>query len=197
MNLPMIMGLVITSLVAGALTSILGYYTPFMIASSVLMAIGSGLMSTFQTDTNHAMWIGYQAMFGFGVGFGMQQTIMAAQTVLPLADVPIGTAAMFFVQLLGGALFIAVAQNVWTTRLVEGLQSAVPDLNPMIVLSTGATNLKTVIDPKFLPGVLFAYNEALVNTFYVTVAMASLSIFGSMGMEWRSVKGKKVEVMAA
>ncbi|KAI9717527.1 MAG: hypothetical protein M1812_004668 [Candelaria pacifica] len=197
MNLPMIMGLVILSVVAGAATTTLGYYTPFMIASSVFMSIGAGLMSTFKTDTNHAMWIGYQAMFGFGVGMGMQQPIIAAQTVLPLADIPVGTAGVFFVQTLGGALFIAVAQNVFTTRLLSGLQSAVPDLDPTIVLSTGATNLKTVIESKFLPGVLFAYNNAIINTFYVTVAMASLSIIGSLGMEWRSVKGKKVEVVAA
>ncbi|KAI9697587.1 MAG: hypothetical protein M1836_004537 [Candelina mexicana] len=197
MNLPMIMGLVITSVLAGAATSILGYYTPFMIASSILMSVGAGLMSTFETDTNHSMWIGYQALFGFGVGMGMQQPIIAAQTVLPLADVPVGTAGIFFIQTLGGALFIAVAQNIWTTRLVAGLQSAVPDLNPAIVLSTGATNLKKVIDPKFLPGVLFAYNEAITHTFYVSVAMASLTIIGSLGMEWKSVKGKKLETVAA
>ena len=74
MSLPLILGLVIISLVGGALITIFGYYTPFIIASSILMCIGSGMLTTLETDTGHAKWIGYQALFGFGVGFGMVRT---------------------------------------------------------------------------------------------------------------------------
>ncbi len=90
-NLPMILGLVIMSIISGVLITNIGYYTPFMILGSIFMAIGTGLMSTWKVDTGHAMWIGYQAMYGFGVGFGMQQGLIAAQAVLPLKDIPIGT----------------------------------------------------------------------------------------------------------
>lgn len=60
MNLPAILGLVIVSMLAGGLVTYFGYYTPFMLLSSVLMAIGAGLLSTFETTTGHAAWIGYQ-----------------------------------------------------------------------------------------------------------------------------------------
>ena len=46
---------------AGGLTvTAIGYYTPFVIASSVFMAIGAGLLSTFETNTGAGKWIGYQ-----------------------------------------------------------------------------------------------------------------------------------------
>ncbi len=195
-NLPTIMGLVIMSVISGILISNIGYYTPFMIASSVLMAVGVGLLSTWQVDTGSAKWIGYQVIFGFGVGLGMQQSMIAAQTVLHLDDVPVGTSVLMFTQMFGGALFISVAQNIFTNRLVSGLAQVVPDINPQIVLRTGATSLKDAIDPRHLSGVLFVYNRAITNTFYISVALASLSAIGALGMEWKSVKGKKMDVVA-
>ncbi|WPH03719.1 Hypothetical protein R9X50_00660200 [Acrodontium crateriforme] len=197
MNIPMVLSLVLMSIVAGGLVTTLGYYTPFVIASSVLMAIGAGLLTTFTTTTGHSHWIGYQIVFGFGVGLGMQQTIIAAQTVLPKEDIPTGTATMMFAQTLGGALFISVAQNIFTSSLLKNIKSVVPGLDPNLVLATGATNLKNGIPPQFYAGVQVAYNDAIVNTFYVAVALASLSFFGAIFFEWKSVKGKNIEMGAA
>jgi ABC-type Fe3+ transport system permease subunit len=42
-----------------------------------------------------------------------------------------------------------------------------------------------------------AYNGALVNTFYVAVATSVLSVLGAVCFEWKSVKGKKIEMTAA
>ncbi|THW08577.1 MFS transporter [Aureobasidium pullulans] len=197
MSLPLILGVVICSVVAGGLVTTFGFYSPFMIASSILMAIGAGLLTTFKVDTGHAEWIGYQALFGIGVGLGMQQILIAVQTVLPAADIPTGTAIVMFFQTLGGALFISVGQNVFTNKLVSGLKAAVPDLDPAIVLSTGATELKSAIGEQYRDGVLQAYNDALTNSYYVAVALATLSIIGSAAVEWKSVKGKKIEMTAA
>lgn len=197
MNIPMVLSLVLASMIGGIAVTKFGYYTPFMIASSVIMSIGAGLLSTFTTHTGHPYWIGYQVMFGVGVGFGMQQTLLAAQTVLPKKDVPIGTAIMMFSQTLGGALFISVAQNVFTNTLLTNLKKAVPDLNPEVVLNTGATSLKAAIPSKYLGQARVAYNESIVSTFYVAVAMAAFSAIGAAVCEWKSVKGKKVEMAAA
>jgi hypothetical protein len=197
MNLPAILGLVIVSIVSGGLVSYLGYYTPFMLVSSVLMAIGAGLLSTFEVDTNHSKWIGYQFIFGAGVGLGMQQTLIAVQVALPAADVPIGTAIMMFTQTLGGALFISVGQNIFTNKLISNLRSVVPNLDPRIVLATGATELKNAVPQQFLKGVLIAYNTSITQTFYVSVAAAVMSIIGAAFVEWKSMKGKNVQMAAA
>lgn len=197
MNLPAILGLVIVSILAGGLVTYSGYYTPFMLLSSVLMAVGAGLLSTFETDSNSAKWIGYQFIFGAGVGFGMQQTLVAVQTVLPTDDVPIGTATMMFSQTLGGALFISVGQNVFTNQLIKNLHNVVPELDAGFVLTVGATELKNQIQANFLPGVLSAYNLALTQTFYVSVATGAISIVGAAFVEWKSMKGKKIEMAMA
>lgn len=197
MNLPMVLGVVIISILSGGIITAWGYYTPFMIISSAVTAIGAGLLTTFQVSTYSSQWIGYQVLFGFGLGFGMQQPLMAVQTVLELADVPTGTAAVVFSQTLGGSLFLLAAQNVFQNKLLEYLQQQVPNLNPLIVLAAGATELKNIISATELPGVLIAYNDAITVTLYIPTAMAALSIFGALVMEWRSVKGKKFDLIAA
>lgn len=201
MSLPLILGLVVISLITGATVTIIGYYTPFMLVSSVLMGVGAGLLSTFKPDTGHSKWIGYQFIFGAGVGSGMQQTLIAVQTALPLADVPVATATMMFAQTLGGALFISVAQNVFQNQLIKNLAKQIPDPNiTRIVLTAGATEINAAVTknfPSYLPRVLSAYNDAVAQTFYVSVAMGAFSILGSIFVEWKSVKGKKIDAVAA
>ncbi|KAI8936024.1 hypothetical protein NX059_007526 [Plenodomus lindquistii] len=197
MNLPAILGLVVISMAAGLLVTYIGYYTPFMLISSVLMSIGAGLLTTLEVDSGSPKWIGYQFMFGAGVGFGMQQTLIAVQTALPAPDIPIAVACQMFFQTLGGAVFISVAQNVFTNQLIKNLATVVPDLDASIVRMTGATELKSVIEQKFLPGVLVAYNLTLTQVFYASVATAVASICGAAFVEWRSMKGKNIQVAAA
>ncbi|OCL12368.1 putative efflux pump antibiotic resistance protein, partial [Glonium stellatum] len=187
--IPFILALVLGSIFAGGMVQRLGYYAPFMLASSVLMSLGAGLISTWQPDTGHAKWIGYQVLFGFGLGIGMQQPGMAAQVVLPNADVPTGVALMFFAQNLGGAVFVSVGQNVFANRLVKDL-AQIAGLDPAAVVNTGATDLRSVVAGGLVPLVLKAYNHAVQNAFYVGVAMACFSIVGAAGVEWKSVKGR-------
>ena len=84
MSLPLILGLVIVSIIGGGLITAFGYYTPFIIASAVLMSIGSGLLATLDVDSGHSKWIGYQALFGFGVGFGMVSVEIAHRNLTRL-----------------------------------------------------------------------------------------------------------------
>ncbi|KAJ6619077.1 MFS transporter [Mycena sp. CBHHK59/15] len=193
-NLPMILSVVVSSLLAGSVITILGYYTPFILLSTVLMSVGAGLLSTLTPSTGHVHWIGYQIVFGLGVGFGLQQSVLAAQTVLDVNDVAIGTSIPIFMDKLGGALFISIAQNVFTNKLVFGLVAHVPGVSPTLVLSAGATSLKTAIPTEYLPAVLQVYNDALMSAVYVSVAMTVLSFVGAAAMEWKSIKGKNIEM---
>lgn len=198
MNLPAILALVIVSMIGGGLVTMIGYYTPFMLLSSVFMAVGAGMLSTFEVDTGHSKWIGYQIIFGAGVGFGMQQAMVAIQASLEGPDVAIGTAIIMFGQTFGGALFISVAQSVFTNQLVSNVAAAhIEGLDPAVVVNTGATQIRNLIPPQFLPAVLTAYNTAVTRTFYVSVAMACISIVGAAFVRWNSVKGKKIEMAAA
>ncbi|KAJ4420415.1 hypothetical protein N0V82_004404 [Gnomoniopsis sp. IMI 355080] len=196
-NLPMLIAVVIMSIVAGAAVSIFGYYTPWMLLSTVLLAVGYGLASTLKPDSGEGLWIGYQIIAGAGMGFGMQQPLMAMQAVLSNKDLPTGTAIIVFMQTIGGSLFVSVGQNVFNNKLVSYTLEYAPGMDPQIVLSTGATTIQKVIKeqfPQYLTGVTLAYSDALTQTFVVSAAMAAISIIGSGLMPWGSVKGKQVEV---
>lgn len=197
MNLPMLISVVVCSLIGGGVVTAVGYYTPFMIAGTVMASIGYGLLSTFQVDTPSPTWIGYQILAGAGVGFGLQQPLMAVQVVLDISDVPTGTAAIVFAQTLGGALFVSIGQNIFSNRLVENVIAYVPGLDPSVVLAAGATNIQTLIPAEQVPGVILAYNDALAKTFLVFAAIACISSIGAAFIEWKSVKGKKIEMAAA
>jgi hypothetical protein len=119
--------------------------------------------------------------------------------VLDISDVPTGTAVLIFLQTLGGALFVSVAENVFSNKLISGVAQYAPGLDPKLVLTVGATNIQSYLAenaPQYLTGVILAYNEALVKAFTVATAMAAISIIGSATVEWKSVKGKKNVEMA-
>ncbi|KAI9744653.1 MAG: hypothetical protein M1818_002182 [Claussenomyces sp. TS43310] len=210
MGLPMVVGVVTMSMLSGVGVTVFGYayfiitlpmdepltssryYTPFMIAGSVCMAVGAGLITTFEPTTSHAAWIGYPCLFGFGVGLGMQQGLIAIQTVLTLDDVATGTALLSFVQTLGAAVFIGVGQNVFSNELIKGLSQQIPGFDASAILSAGATELTSIgINEKYLPLVLRAYNDALRDCYYAAVAMACATMVGAVLMPWNSIKAVK------
>lgn len=191
MCIPMILTLVIANIISGIGTMVIGYYAPFYYAAVILASIGGGLLSTFETTTAHDKWIGYQVIYGFGIGFGMQQPLITVQTVLPLKDIPTGTAMVMFMQTFGGALFVSVAQNIFNNRLMSEIPKQAPGVNPDIIMHVGATSLAANIPANLLAGVKHAYNTALTETFYIAVAMACLMVFSAVFVQWKSLKGKK------
>ncbi|KAJ5654531.1 Sucrose symporterplant [Penicillium lividum] len=196
--LPMILAHVVAIGISGALTARLGYYTPFFIASSIIVPIGSGLMTTFTVSISQAKWAGFMFLYGFGAGCGFQQGGIAAQSVLSLEDAAIGTSFVMFILVLGGALFTSAAQSVFTTRLVKNLIALdMPGFDPSAIVHAGATGLRKMVKPDQLPRVLEAYNDAVVHVLQLALIIGSISIIGALGVEWRSVKGKKFETVAA
>lgn len=187
MNLPLVISLVIASLTAGFLTRKFGYYAPWMLVGAIITPIGAGLVSTFTVDTGHPEWMGYQVVYGLGMGFGLQQSSVAVQTVLERRDVPTGASLVFFFQGMGGALFSSIANNVFDNKLKQGLQH-IPGIDADVVANIGATNLRQTVSPQQLPNVLIAYNAALVQTFYIAAGVGALAIIGAATVEWKSVK---------
>ncbi|ROV90262.1 hypothetical protein VPNG_09907 [Cytospora leucostoma] len=191
-SLSMVLPMVLASITTGVLISKIGYYTPFMICGVVLLSIGAGLLTTLQVDTGEAKWIGYQVLYGFGMGMTFQAPNLAAQTVLQTHDVPIGTALMLSSQLLSGAIFVSVGQNVLDGELLRKLAS-LPGFDASTILNSGATTITALPEP-LKSTVLVAYNAALRKVFQVGLIMTCLTIFGAATLEWRSVKGKKSRV---
>ncbi|KAH8646121.1 major facilitator superfamily domain-containing protein [Xylariales sp. PMI_506] len=196
MLLPLFIATVVGSLSSGIIISRVGYYTPFFILSSIIMPIGAGLLSTFTPTTGHPRWIGYQVVLGFGLGLGSQQPLNVAQTVLERADISTGTSLIMFTRFLGSSIFLPVAESVFLNSLVSKL-SNLPGINASDVSSGGATELRSLASGDNLNTLLSDYNAALVNVFYVVVATSSVTILGSVLVEWRSLKARAQEQEAA
>ena len=110
MNLPMLLGVVSMAMISGVLITLIGYYVPFMIMSTAVAAIGIGLISTLELNSGSNIWIGFEALFGLGIGAGLMQAVLIPQTVLSINDTPTGTAAIIFFQTLGGAIMVSTLQ---------------------------------------------------------------------------------------
>jgi hypothetical protein len=190
MTLPMILGMITMSLLSGILVTLTGYYTPFMLVSPVLSSVGAGLLSTLQVGSGHSQWIGYQALYGMGIGIGIQQSVISIQTVLSPDDMPSATAILMFMQTLGGTIFISIAQTIFHTSLLRNLRTEAPAVDAVAIARAGANSFRDQVDGDLIPAVLRAYNSAIVYAFYVAVAVGVLAIFGALPMKCISVKRK-------
>ncbi|KAM0551964.1 hypothetical protein ACHAPJ_008072 [Fusarium lateritium] len=190
--LAMVLALVVGSIMSGVLTTRIGYYMPFLISGICISSVGAGLITTLGINASEGQWIGYQVLYGFGLGASMQAPSMAAQTVLPRNQVSIGASLMIFAQTLSGAIFVSVGQNVLDGELAKRLL-AFTSVTPKQIEAAGVTGLLKAIPEKFHTQALKAYNDSLHVCFQVGLIMACLAILGALVMEWRSVKKETKE----
>ena len=195
-SIPLVLADTVGSITSGLLTTIFGYFNPYLYIGTVLAAIGAGLITTFGVDTSAGEWIGYQILNGIGTGMAFQLPLIAVQTILPLADVSSGVSIIMFFQSFGGALFIGIAQSIFQTNLVNNIVAVVPDIPPSEILSVGAAQLDTIIPAEDIPAVLVGYAKALDQTFIIATVMICMAFVFSLGIEWKSVKGKQLSGMA-
>lgn len=184
--------MVVASMSVGWFITKIGYYTPSAIFGACMMCVGAGLLTTLQLNTGEGKWIGYQILYGFGMGLSFQAPALAAQTVLPTKDVPIGSSLTIFGQLLGATIFISVGENTLDNQLLKRL-SGLPGVNPNLITTSGATSLLRSVPDDLRVTVLVAYNESLRVVFKIGLIMACLGVLGSAGLEWKSMHKKPTQ----
>lgn len=192
MNIPAFLSQIVGTILAGGLVTKLGALNPWMWAGSVVLAVATGLYCTFDVDTGAGRWIGYQILQGFGFGVMAQMPIVAVQATLPPALAPVAVSMATFAQFFGGAIFVAVAQTVFSNVLISELAIGAPDVDPKVLLLAGSGAIRRIVSPDSLPAVLEAFNKAIVATFYVSTATSATSFFTSLGVPWINVKGKNL-----
>lgn len=159
---------------------------------SGLFAIGAGMLYTLKVASPVRQWVGYQILAGIGAGAGVQIPFVAVQVVTTDKDMPTANACVMFFNSLGGALSISIAQNIFVNTLGKEIPKIVPGFDPKIIAQAGATNLRKVVPEQLLAGILQGYNKSIVTAFILAIATSSIAFFVSLGMEQRSVKGKKI-----
>jgi hypothetical protein len=189
-TIPLVLSLVVFGIFSAIFTQKIGYYAPALLVAPVFASVGAGLLSTLKPTSGRSAWMGYQILYGLGIGFGAQTANLAAQTCLAREDVPLGTALGFFMQQLGGALFLSVGQNLFSNQLVKQL-SGIAGLDTDAIINTGATDLQKIVPTKDLATVVGAYSYALTRVLVLSAALSAAMILGAVCVEWKSIKKAK------
>lgn len=187
-----LVSITVSSIFIGGAITLIGWYSPFMWLGSAIFTVGAGLLYTLKVSSPSRTWIGFQIVAGIGAGASVQIPFIAVQVVSTPQTMPIANACCMFFQSLGGAISISIAQNIFINSLSREIPKYVPDLDPRIVINAGATYVKNVVPKEILPSVLVAYTAAISSAFILAIATGGLAFITSFGMEWKSVKGKKI-----
>ncbi|KAJ6157642.1 hypothetical protein N7470_005234 [Penicillium chermesinum] len=185
--LPIIGAAVIFTTLAGILTPVIGYYVPFMIVATALLSVCMGLLSTLEASSPLRFVLGYQVLGGIGLGCALQQTLVAAQTILPMMDIPIGVSLIVLAQTLGGTIALSAADAIYAGSLASSISHRFPEIDASTVLNAGQGEIRNLVPAQDLSTIIGFTNDAIRKTWYLSAGLAAGSIFGVLGMEWRRV----------
>lgn len=117
--LPMLGAMLVTSMVAGRVTTNSGRYKVFPIAGGVLMIIGLYLMSTMDTGTTRLTSGIYMAVVGAGMGCLMQVTMLVAQNSVEMKDMGVASSSATLFRTLGSSFGVAVMGALFNNRVQD------------------------------------------------------------------------------
>lgn len=157
--LPMVLGLMTSSMAAGQITARTGKYGIFPRLGTLTTAVGFLLLTFVSSDT--PIWFMMIGMFVVGLGLGqlMQSLTMASQNAVEATDMGVATSAATFFRQIGGTLGTAIMLSVLFTLLPTNITNSMSDkptltaaldaaLDPAVA---GAENNKAVMAQLWTP----------------------------------------------
>lgn len=183
--LPLIIILVVTISINGALMAKFGYYMPWYLFGGLLCVAGGALMYTVRQDTNQANVYGYTVLIGVGVGMWIQASFSVAQAVVDPGNVPAVIGFITLAQFLGNTTALAIANAVFLNEAESRVQRVLPDLSASEVRAaisgvTGgfAQSLGTDVRIRVLEAIVASIGKTyiLVMTAGALVAVLSLAM---------------------
>ena len=102
--LPLLAGLLITSIGSGRLISARGKYKRYVVSGTFILAVGLGWLTFIKADTS--LWIvgGMCFVIGVGLGLFMQTLVLASQNAVDMKDLGVVTSGVTFFRTMGGAI---------------------------------------------------------------------------------------------
>jgi EmrB/QacA subfamily drug resistance transporter len=128
--IPLMLGIVVTSIVAGRIISRTGRYKVFPVVGTAVMTIGLGLLSSMDANTSWTVVSAYMVVLGAGLGMVMQVMILAVQNAVQRRDLGTATSAANFFRSMGGSFGVAVFGAIFTNRLAYHLPRLLPSNLP-------------------------------------------------------------------
>jgi EmrB/QacA subfamily drug resistance transporter len=172
---PLMFGIIITSVFTGRIVSRTGRYRRFPIAGTALLTVGFVLLSTMGRGTTLATASLWMVVVGMGIGMLMQILVIAVQNDVDARDLGSATSSVSFFRSLGGALGTALFGAVLTNRLSVAVRHDIPAA-ALGRLNLGALrNSPTAIrhlPPGARNGVVQSFADALHVVFLTAVPFA-------------------------
>ena len=123
--LPLVAGLLITSIAAGTIVGKTGRYKIFPVAGTLIMAVGLFLMSRLNEHTSTLVASLYMVVLGAGIGLCMQVLTLIVQNTSSYQDLGVATSGVTFFRTLGSSFGAAVFGSLFANFLAGRLPGCV------------------------------------------------------------------------
>jgi EmrB/QacA subfamily drug resistance transporter len=124
--LPMMGGMLISSIVSGQLISRTGRYKMFPVVGTAVMTLGLALLSRTAPDTSLARILGMMLLLGLGMGLVMQVLVIAVQNAVDYRDLGVATSGNSLFRSIGGSVGTAVLGAIFAARVSAELAGRAP-----------------------------------------------------------------------
>jgi EmrB/QacA subfamily drug resistance transporter len=123
---PMMAGIIVTSVLAGRRISATGRYRRYPIAGTAIMTVGIVLLTQLDTQTPMLEASAFLLIMGIGVGMVMPVTVLAVQNAVDRRDLGAATAGSNLFRSLGSAFGVAIFGSILSNRLSAELPKHLP-----------------------------------------------------------------------
>jgi EmrB/QacA subfamily drug resistance transporter len=183
--LPMMVGLIGTSIGSGIAISRTGKYKIFPILGTLITGIAMVAMTTLAADTPIWLICVYLFVFGAGLGLIMQVVVLVTQNSVDAAMIGTATSTNNYFREVGASLGVAVFGTIFTTRLTDNLTGVFAGAGAS---ASDAQNSTATLDPQTLSqlpdalrdGVVTAYADALAPVFWYLLPFIGLAFLLSL-----------------
>jgi EmrB/QacA subfamily drug resistance transporter len=189
MSLPMILGLLVSSTIAGQVISRTGKWKRYLVAGAVVMAVGLALLSLIGADTHFGLLSLYMAVLGVGVGMLMQNLVLAAQNDVPAAELGAATSVLSFFRSMGGTIGTSVLGAILANRVTDEMTKG----QKAGVAGAAEGGEGGVPDMSTLPGpmreiVEHAYGVATADLFLIATPFALMALVAVVFIKEKPLK---------
>jgi EmrB/QacA subfamily drug resistance transporter len=189
--LPLMAGLLITSISSGQIISRTGKYKPFPIAGTAIMVVGLALLSTMDVHTTRLDSSAFMFVLGLGLGLVMQVLVLVVQNAVEYKDLGVATSGATLFRSIGGSVGTAVLGSIFSNRLSAELASSLP-AGAAGSLKGGVARLSASALKKLPPAIhsvyLDAFTNALSTVFLVAAAVATVAFLLSWALQQRPLR---------
>ncbi len=184
--LPMMAGLLVTSLVSGQAITRTGKYKIFPILGGVIMVLGMLLLSTVGTGTSKLEISLFMVTLGLGMGFLMQTTMLIAQNSVAQKDLGVASSTSTFFQSIGGSFGVSLFGALFNHYLKSDISAHVGSQAAGQLTSGGqlaglsAKQLATMpsqLVTALLHGIAVATSSVFFWAIFVAVLVPVLAVF--------------------